>query len=316
MIADTLVAGLVPEQRHVPPERVGIAVVEIRDRQAEPLLRAPPRRSNPRPARRARIGRSLSLSTPVALAGPGVSRPAATIECPRGRFAAIAADHRHLAQADVGPLLRARRMLGQPRHEECAAVGIEEGVIDGGAAEIDAGHDPTHDRMLYAEQNVIYFFRRGPQARSCETRLNPDGPGYQLVVTASDTMVTETFATLPRYWRASTSCSARGAAKAGGRSALRRRRRTMTRGAARPEKRADHLVMIVSRYSLGTTSPALPPRSNVFSSAVEIPLERASAILWSQHPETLCGRDRRIHGKPGENASPSGSGTQTSRHSL
>jgi hypothetical protein len=44
---------------------------------------------------------------------------------------------------------------------------------------------------------VIYFFRRGPEARSCETRLNPDGPGYQLVISASDTTLTETFAALP-----------------------------------------------------------------------------------------------------------------------
>ena len=30
---------------------------------------------------------------------------------------------------------------------------------------------------------VLYFFHRGPDALSCETRLNPDGPGFQLVIT-------------------------------------------------------------------------------------------------------------------------------------
>jgi len=30
---------------------------------------------------------------------------------------------------------------------------------------------------------MIYFFRRAGDTRSCETRLQPDGPGYELVVT-------------------------------------------------------------------------------------------------------------------------------------
>ena len=30
---------------------------------------------------------------------------------------------------------------------------------------------------------VLYFFRRGVDSMSCETRLNPDGPGFQLVIT-------------------------------------------------------------------------------------------------------------------------------------
>jgi hypothetical protein len=30
---------------------------------------------------------------------------------------------------------------------------------------------------------MIYFFRRAGDTRSCETRLQADGPGYELVVT-------------------------------------------------------------------------------------------------------------------------------------
>lgn len=30
---------------------------------------------------------------------------------------------------------------------------------------------------------MLYFFRRGDAALTCETRLNPHGGGYQLVVT-------------------------------------------------------------------------------------------------------------------------------------
>ena len=30
---------------------------------------------------------------------------------------------------------------------------------------------------------MLYFLRRGTDAMSCETRLNPDGPGFQLVIT-------------------------------------------------------------------------------------------------------------------------------------
>jgi len=30
---------------------------------------------------------------------------------------------------------------------------------------------------------VLYFLRRGADAMSCETRLNPNGPGFQLVIT-------------------------------------------------------------------------------------------------------------------------------------
>jgi hypothetical protein len=30
---------------------------------------------------------------------------------------------------------------------------------------------------------VLYFLRRGADAMSCETRLDPNGPGFQLVIT-------------------------------------------------------------------------------------------------------------------------------------
>jgi hypothetical protein len=45
---------------------------------------------------------------------------------------------------------------------------------------------------------VLYFFRRGDAALSCETRLNPDGPGYQLVITENSATHLEDFADLAR----------------------------------------------------------------------------------------------------------------------
>jgi hypothetical protein len=29
---------------------------------------------------------------------------------------------------------------------------------------------------------MIYFYRRGGDTRACETRLEPDGPGFELIV--------------------------------------------------------------------------------------------------------------------------------------
>jgi hypothetical protein len=43
----------------------------------------------------------------------------------------------------------------------------------------------------------VYFFRRGDAAMSLETRLDPDGPGYQLVITEQGEMRVENFAELP-----------------------------------------------------------------------------------------------------------------------
>jgi hypothetical protein len=44
---------------------------------------------------------------------------------------------------------------------------------------------------------MIYFFRRGPDALSCETRLRPDGPGYELVVTTVGDQQVEAFENVP-----------------------------------------------------------------------------------------------------------------------
>ncbi|MGH9410360.1 MAG: hypothetical protein ACRD1V_13005 [Vicinamibacterales bacterium] len=43
---------------------------------------------------------------------------------------------------------------------------------------------------------MIYFFRRGPSALSCETRLNPDGADYEMVITEDDHVRTERFETV------------------------------------------------------------------------------------------------------------------------
>jgi hypothetical protein len=45
---------------------------------------------------------------------------------------------------------------------------------------------------------VLYFFRRGAESLACETRLNPNGPGFQLVVTENHRERVEEFAELSR----------------------------------------------------------------------------------------------------------------------
>ena len=44
--------------------------------------------------------------------------------------------------------------------------------------------------------SVLYFFRRGAEALSCETRLNPDGAGFQLVITENRLPHVESFGEL------------------------------------------------------------------------------------------------------------------------
>lgn len=43
---------------------------------------------------------------------------------------------------------------------------------------------------------MLYFYVRGPQHRVCEVRLNPDGPGYELVVKETDDTRIERFDSL------------------------------------------------------------------------------------------------------------------------
>jgi hypothetical protein len=43
---------------------------------------------------------------------------------------------------------------------------------------------------------VLYFLRRGADAIACETRLDPDGPGFQLVITQNATERIENFTEL------------------------------------------------------------------------------------------------------------------------
>jgi len=44
---------------------------------------------------------------------------------------------------------------------------------------------------------VLYFFRRGGDAITCETRLNPHGDGFQLVITERGQERVEDFTELP-----------------------------------------------------------------------------------------------------------------------
>jgi hypothetical protein len=40
---------------------------------------------------------------------------------------------------------------------------------------------------------MIYFFVRGAERKSCELRLNPDGEGYELVITENGKVQLERF---------------------------------------------------------------------------------------------------------------------------
>ena len=43
---------------------------------------------------------------------------------------------------------------------------------------------------------MIWFYCRGPEVRSCEVRLVPDGPGYELVVGDGSCLRTERFGSM------------------------------------------------------------------------------------------------------------------------
>jgi hypothetical protein len=43
---------------------------------------------------------------------------------------------------------------------------------------------------------MIYFFKRGVETIACETRLSPEGQGYELVVTTGDKVQLESFTNL------------------------------------------------------------------------------------------------------------------------
>jgi hypothetical protein len=45
--------------------------------------------------------------------------------------------------------------------------------------------------MNRGECHVVFFFRRGTSTMSCETRLNPAGVGYELVITEDGRTRTE-----------------------------------------------------------------------------------------------------------------------------
>ncbi len=90
----------------------------------------------------------FALNTPVALAGPGVSRPttatsSSSTPAVRDRDGQAILD---LLQADVGAFNRPRRMLAEPLDEK-PALEIEQRVVDGGAAEVNACDD-RHPAVL------------------------------------------------------------------------------------------------------------------------------------------------------------------------
>jgi hypothetical protein len=64
----------------------------------------------------------------------------------------------------------------------------------------DRGGTPLPQNAGAADKKdaLVYFFRRGSASLTAETRLNPEGPGYQLVVTEDSQAHVETFETLQR----------------------------------------------------------------------------------------------------------------------
>ena len=45
---------------------------------------------------------------------------------------------------------------------------------------------------------MIYFFVRGTERKSCELRLNPEGEGYELVITENGKVQLERFSGIER----------------------------------------------------------------------------------------------------------------------
>lgn len=45
---------------------------------------------------------------------------------------------------------------------------------------------------------MVHFFRRGDHKLTAETRLNPNGPGYELVIREDDVERVESFDALPK----------------------------------------------------------------------------------------------------------------------
>ena len=70
--------GCRAEDREVSPKRAGVAVVEVGDRAGRASLRGSARMSNPAQSGWTKLVEPRALSTPAALAGPGVSSPTAT----------------------------------------------------------------------------------------------------------------------------------------------------------------------------------------------------------------------------------------------
>jgi hypothetical protein len=54
------------------------------------------------------------------------------------------------------------------------------------------------NRDTDSEDGMMYFFRRADVQLTSETRLDPDGPGYQLVITENGKTRIESFDTLPK----------------------------------------------------------------------------------------------------------------------
>lgn len=67
-----------------------------------------------------------------------------------------------------------------------------------------ASRDVEGQKLLHFNRSrprrvqMIWFYQRGKESRTCETRLAADGNGYELVVVDGTGAHTETFPDLPR----------------------------------------------------------------------------------------------------------------------
>lgn len=93
------------------------------------------------------------------------------------------------------PVARGRPGFGPPQRQAGLDLGGLRLPLYGRMAPVAVGYRAISTNPITA--GMMYFFRRGEQNLTSETRLNPDGPGYQLVIRENDEVRVESFDALP-----------------------------------------------------------------------------------------------------------------------
>ena len=142
---DRRLAFVSAEDRDVPPQRARVAVVEVGDRASQ--LRTQRRRQvQTGPSRVHEVGGTLRAQHAGRAGGPRrvQADDSDIVELRAGRADRDGQTILDLLQADGGAFDRARRMLAESVDQE-PAVEVEQRVVDGGAAEVNAC-DNRHPR--------------------------------------------------------------------------------------------------------------------------------------------------------------------------